>query len=363
MRRTLILLLWILIVPLSAPAQAVRIASDNENFRATPDGVILGTLRAGVDLQPGEERDAWREITLEGWVWAPSVRADSRPGFDLVVRAQGGENLRAAPNGDRIARLVNGALLVEVEREGQWIRVQRVAWVRAAALSGGSPALHAPPPAAVTPAAETARGAGAPPATTAGATDTKAASASAAPSPAAPRPAPPELAAGSIAWTGQAGTRLLNAPAGDTLASLRPMTAIEVLDRQGEWARVRLEGWVWASTLGTPADTGAVISGLALEVLLSNPEGFRDRILEWQVQFIALDRAEKIRADFAEGELFILARPPGDQPGFVYIAVPEAQASRARALTPLQRITILARVRTGRSAQMAAPILDLLEIR
>lgn len=113
-----------------------------------------------------------------------------------------------------------------------------------------------------------------------------------------------------------------------------------------------------------PPDANAeVLRGVAPEVLLSNPERFRGRVLEWHVQFITLERAEKIRTDFYEGEPFILARPPGDQPGFIYIAVPAAQLGRVRRLPPLERITILARVRTGRSDLLAAPILDLLELR
>jgi hypothetical protein len=141
------------------------------------------------------------------------------------------------------------------------------------------------------------------------------------------------------------------------------MAGLEVIDHQEGWTRVRVEGWVRTTALAATVDTGAVLANLAPEVLLSSPEGFRGRVLEWQVQFIALDRAERIRADFTEGEPFILARPPGDQPGFVYLAVPAELVAQAEALMPLQQMTVLARVRTGRSAQMGAPILDLLEIR
>jgi hypothetical protein len=345
MRRTLVLLLWILAIPAIASGQTTRALDADEKFHAAPDGVVLGTIAAGTNVKSGAQRDAWREVTIEGWIWAPSVRADNRPGFGLVVSARNGENLRDAPNGERLARLGPGALLVQLEREGQWVQVQRTGWIRESAAAGkaGAPDTGAREPATPGTAPDTPR---------------------AAPAAAGSAPAtrPVDVGAGSIAWAGQAGGRLFNAPAGDTLATLRPLAAVEVLERQGEWARVRVEGWIWTPALGTPADTGAVLTGIAPEVLRSNPEGFQGRVLNWEVQFITLDRAEKIRADFAEGELFILARPPGDQPGFVYIAVPEAQKARVEALTPLQRITILARVRTGRSRQMAAPVLELIEL-
>jgi hypothetical protein len=338
MRRTLILLLWILGAPQLAPSQVLRITNSSEKFHGAPSGTVLGTLLEGASLQAGAERDAWREVTLEGWIWGASVRADRRPGFDLVVSAANGENLRASPNGERIARLENGTLMVQVAREGRWIRVRRSGWVRAADLAGEADSTATNPQLATEGVAEEA---------------------------AAPLQASADdgTTTNGLAWTGQAGTKLLNAPGGDTLANISPMAAIEVLERQGNWSRIRVEGWAWTPSLGTPADTGQILSGIAPEVLRSNPEAFRGRIIEWQVQFISLDRAEKIRTDFTEGELFILARPPGDQPGFVYLAVPEEQLARVRSLTPLQRITVLARVRTGRSAQMTAPILELLEIR
>lgn len=345
MRRTLLFLLGILSVPAAAPGQTVHILNADEKFHAAPAGVLLGTISAGTSIQPGTRRDTWREATLEGWIWAPSVRADGRPGFDLVVSARSGENLRAAPNGEVMARLVSGALLVQKKRDGQWVQVRRTGWIRDAAIPGDDQPVATKGATTRGTAARTPNNL---------APDTGNLSAR---SPAASAPA-----AGSIAWTGQAGSRVLNAPAGDTLATIRPLAAVEVLERQGDWARIRVEGWAWAPALGSPADSGAVLTGLAPEVLLSNPDRFRGRILEWEVQFIALERAEKLRADFTEGEPFILARPPGDQPGFVYIAVPETQRARIQELIPLQRITVLARVRNGRSTQMSAPILELLEL-
>jgi hypothetical protein len=357
MRRTLVLLFWILLGPLTVDAQSVRVAGANENFHVEPGGTVIADLVEGIALVPGSQRDAWREATLEGWIWAPSVRPDERPGFDLVVNSRNGENLRAAPNGDRLARLRNGTLLVQVRREGQWILVKRTGWVRDAALSepvaaiGVAPGSAEPSAKREAPAGESAKKS----------SEAETRSGAGKPVPGRDGDAPPGI--GDLGWTGQAGARVLSAPDGDTLATIRPMAGLEVVDHQGGWTRVRVEGWVRTTALAATVDSGAVLSNLAPEVLLSSPDGFRGRVLEWQVQFIALDRAERIRTDFTEGEPFILARPPGDQPGFVYLAIPAELVAQAEALMPLQPITVLARVRTGRSEQMGAPILDLLEIR
>lgn len=358
MRLTLVLLLWILLAPLTAAGQSATNTVANEKFHATPGGVVIANLMEGASLQPGAARDSWREVTLEGWIWAASVRPDQRPGFDLVVSAAAGENLRVTPNGDMLARLESGTLLVQVRREGRWVLVRRVGWVRGAALAGvvdrpatvaASTGSAAARPAADKLAKDTAVAA---PGKTGAPDNTPVAGA-----------AVPPVTIGALGWTGQAGARLLSAPGGDTLASIRPLAALEVIDQQGEWTRVQVEGWVRTRTLAAAVDSGTVLTEIAPEVLLSNPEGFRGLTIEWQVQFIAFDRAERIRTDFTEGQLFILARPPGDQPGFVYLIVPDEHLARVQALTPLQRITVLARVRTGRSPQMGAPILDLLEIR
>ncbi|MEJ2320300.1 MAG: hypothetical protein P8Y21_13285 [Gemmatimonadales bacterium] len=78
------------------------------------------------------------------------------------------------------------------------------------------------------------------------------------------------------------------------------------------------------------------------------------------VQFVSLETAEAVRTDFYEGEPFILARAPDPSDGFVYLAVPPELLPIVEELPPLEMIEILARVRTGRSAIMGAPVLDLL---
>jgi hypothetical protein len=75
-----------------------------------------------------------------------------------------------------------------------------------------------------------------------------------------------------------------------------------------------------------------------------------------------VERAEPARVDFHENEPFILARSAQGEQGFVYVAVPPELLPDAEALRPLQVIVVLGRVRTGRSALMGHPVIDLIAL-
>ncbi|MEK6254876.1 MAG: hypothetical protein N2B05_09295, partial [Gemmatimonadales bacterium] len=158
-----------------------------------------------------------------------------------------------------------------------------------------------------------------------------------------------------------AGVQLHVSPSGDTLASLRPDADLEVLARQGSWARVRVEGWVWVpSTL--PADSAVASEDLSPADVTANPDQYRGRQVRWRLQFVSVETAEPARADFYEGEPFILARAADGEQGFVYVAVPPELLLEADGLRPLQMIEVVGRVRTGRSALMGVPVLDLIAL-
>ncbi|MEE8572573.1 MAG: SH3 domain-containing protein, partial [Gemmatimonadota bacterium] len=278
----------------------------------------------------------WIRATLEGWIWSPSLSDTDRDGFDLIVSNPGGENLREAPQAEarRVARLLRGMLLDRVERQGNWTRIRRSAWVWSEStvqVEGGAPAVTAAPVAG---------------------------SADSAPQDEAP-PRPAELP-DRILVSGE-GVQLHVSPSGDTLASLRPEADLEVLARQGSWARVRVEGWVWVpSTL--PADSALASAELTPADVMANPDQYRGRQVRWRLQFVSVERAEPARADFYEGEPFILARAADGEQGFVYVAVPPELLVEAEGLRPLQMIEVVGRVRTGRSALMGVPVLDLIAL-
>jgi hypothetical protein len=133
--------------------------------------------------------------------------------------------------------------------------------------------------------------------------------------------------------------------------------------RDGNWVRVRTEGWVWVPRGGqSDSVTAAPVLELTPEQVAAAPEGYLGRVVVWELQFVSLERADRMRTDFYEGEPFLLTR--GVQPGsaFVYVAVPEERVGEVEGLIPLERIRVEGRIRTGAAAFTGNPILDLVEL-
>lgn len=105
-----------------------------------------------------------------------------------------------------------------------------------------------------------------------------------------------------------------------------------------------------------------MLTGVTREELQAEPGQYRGRRLQWTLQFIALQEAERFRTDLLPGERFVLARGPGDDAGFVYLAVPDELVENVETLTPLQRFRVVGRVRNVESPLTGAPVLDLIEI-
>lgn len=309
----------------AAQASPAIVQAAGENLRAEPSGKILAVVRGAAAVEVVGERGRWREVDLEGWIWALSVGPTGAG--SLQVDAADGENLRAEPNGRILARLEQGVVIDEVERRGRWVRVRRRAWMWAASLR---------------PAGEARRGAPSRPASV---------------PPSAPSAGGPERRA----VPGE-GAVLRVSPDSTELATLAPGAEVEVLERRGEWARVRVEGWIPEPP---PAGAGQEppLAGITAMELGDHPERYQGKRLAWSVQFISLERAERIRTEFYEGEPFLLARGPGEDRPIVYLAVPPELMGRVETLEPLDRLDVVGRVRTPRSPLTGAPVLDLLEIR
>lgn len=307
------------------PGQSTARVRVAENVRREPNGEVLARMEPGATLAVTGRRDRWLEVDLEGWVWERSLQATTQEGFDLVVAEAQGENLRDAPSGGIVGRLGRGTFLAEVERRPGWIRVRRSAWIWSASVVETSGV-----PAASTPA----------------------------------RPTPaPQLPPGGVASAGAQGAAVLSAPGGDTLARAAPGTDLEVVSREGNWARVRLEGWTWLPQRDTaPAEAASVPAALTPEDLAREPAGFRGRVVSWELQFISLERAERVRTDFFEGEPFLLTRFGGGEGPFVYVALTPERAQQLQGLVPLERLRVTGRVRTGASSLTGTPILDLVAL-
>ncbi|MDH3422479.1 MAG: hypothetical protein OEN00_05775, partial [Gemmatimonadota bacterium] len=272
-----------LAVPLGAVGQSQASVRLEENFRRAPNDVVLGRLLPGTRLSVVGRDANWLEVDIEGWVWLSSLQV-SESDLDLVVAAPEGENLRNGPSGAIIGRLVDGALLEELGREPGWVHVSRRAWIWSASVDAGSAAVSAPvPPAAATPPA--AR----PPVSSPPVSQTT-----------ARRPE-------GFASVGGAGAPILTAPDGDTLAVATARGDLQIVSREGNWARVRVEGWVWMPVTSQAIDGPAPTALLPAE-LRDDPAAHVGRVVSWSLQFISLEAAEDIRTDFRRGEPFLLIR-------------------------------------------------------
>jgi hypothetical protein len=306
-------------------AQGTATLQVEENLRAEPRGTIIGRLLAGRTFPVVEIRDPWVQVAVEGWIWTPSLQTTDRGGFDLSVSVAPTENLRAEPQGEVLAHLAQGALLEELDETTGWKRVRRTAWVWGESVEvdeGASP---------VSPI----EGRG------------------------------DDVSALSERWwrSGSDGAPLLSGPDGDTLARTHPGAELQVLAREGNWVRVRLDGWAWAP-VGEVPDSAPIspVAELTLETVMREPGDHRGRVVSWTLQFVSLERAEKIRTDFYEGEPFLLTRTSSSGSSFVYVAVPPDRLGEVEGLTPLERVNIVGRIRTGAAALTGNPILDLIEL-
>lgn len=102
---------------------------------------------------------------------------------------------------------------------------------------------------------------------------------------------------------------------------------------------------------------------LGLAEVRADPERFAGAAVRWRVQFVALQRADSLRADMTVGERYLLVRDPGGESGFVYVVVTAAHLPAIAALAPLQRVEVAGRIRSARSPLTGHPILELLELR
>lgn len=313
-------LLFLLVAPsLAAQSRVTR----NADVRASPTGNKVATVRSGTTWESGVARDGWTLIKLQGWVDASRFagRADSFP------QSIGGSNtlrIRAEPslNGRILGELEPGAGLRVLERRGSWAHMQRDAWVPTSSLETVDPVTASSNEAAARPSTTPTNRAGA-------------------------------LKAEDV-------TELRAAPSSDVVARIEPGTIVETVARERGWVRVRLEAWV-AESLLVPADTsfGATLTAADLRL---DPEGYRGRVVRWEVEIVSFQRADPLRRDLAEDEPYLLAMGPGNENSVLYLALPPSMVEEARSISPLTKVLVTARVRTGKSKPTGVPVLDVLSL-
>jgi len=334
---------------LSLAAQArYRVTTDGAWFYQEPGGKRLARVARGAIVVGGESQDAWQGVTLEGWIFATSVGATPRAGYDLAVSRAPEENLRSAPAGALIGKLPQGFLLNKVAEgtAGRWVHVTRAGWLEKSAIEAvGQVASSAVDSGGATPgprpvaSGTPASGAGV------GPPDTSA-------SPSAPvDPSRVESARRTV---------LYRAPEGAPAGTLAPSAPLRVLGRSGDWTRVELDGWVKTADLEI-APPG-VLMGITAAELRAEPQRYAGQVLRWTLQFIAEQQADELRPEIPNGARYFLARGPLPEHGFVYVIVPEAKRPQLESLAPLATIQVTARVRTGRTRFLGNPVLDLISL-
>ncbi len=334
------------------------------------DGVALATLPAGTTLRAAKTSGTWAEVTLEGWIVAHAVSSTDREGFNLIVTAADGENLRDGPNGRVLARVRKGVLLAKrAERRG-WVRVRRIGWVHqpaatiakttpmapkttaARATSAARPVETGALPQQGVASAAPASAAGKPkPRSSAQSPGAQAQPQSSAQTPAAPGDIPVELAHSAPLYA---------QPGAGELASLTPGTSGRVLGQSGEWVRVQLEGWVREGDL--KPGSGAALVGVTAAEVRANPARYVGQTVEWRVQFISIQTADELRSELPPGEPFLLTRGPLPEPGFIYVVVGRDQLDQFKALPALQELRLRVTIKAARTKYLATPVVELVSV-
>jgi len=318
-----------------------RVTVDNAWFYQDVAGRRIARLARGAILPGGATRNDWMQVLLEGWIFSTSVGPSDRPDFDLLVTRSPNENLRAAPAGPLVAELSQGFGLkrASADSNGRWVHVTRIGWVQRSALA----------PMADIVATRTAD-------TT---SDTTAHQGGLTPG---PRPGAPGDTTRIDSTRAQPVrmTTLYRAPDGPEAGTVATDTPLRVLSRNGEWTRVQMEGWVKGGNL--QAAPAGVLVGVTAAELRAEPQRYAGQVLRWNLEFIAIQKADDLRPDIPSGSSYVLARGPLPERGFVYVIVPDGRLPAFRALTPLVMMTITARVRNGRSRYLGNPVVDLISL-
>lgn len=290
-----------------------RLTVESDLFKA-PGEQPLGRVLAGTEVAVTRTQGDQSEIALEGWIFARSLTGTSREGYDLIVTRRPAENLRQAPNGPALARLGSGVLLKKVDAKGGWTQVRRTAWVASKNLgppSGGD----ASPPSAI--------------------------------------------GAGDRAEVLHS-VPLLGAAEGSPVGSLNAGTPAKVVGRSGEWTRIAVEGWVRESDL--KASESGVLLGVTQAEVRAAPARYIGQVVEWRVQYIALQKADELRPEIPAGQSYLLTRGPLPEPGFVYIIVPPDKLAQFQAVPPLRELVIRGVIKAASTKYLPTPVLDLVSV-
>jgi hypothetical protein len=339
----------------TAGAQSA-LATATEGHNA-PGGVVVLSLSAGTKVAVVTTKGANALVTVEGWVDASRL-AGALDTFPASVDSKASLRVRAtaAANGTILGELRPRIGVRTIGKSGTWTRIRRSAWISTSALPKPEPVAQAKPPATAP-----VKASAAPPAKGSAVTAPKPAvtqQAKAAPAPQVPATAAMPVVPGAM--SASKPTKLLVAPEGASVGELAQGAVVIPLAHDHGWAKVRVEAWVPDADL-SPADS-SLGSRLSAADLRADPDGTHGRTVQWDVQVLSLQTADPLRPEMARDEPYLLAKGPGMEDALLYLAVPPSLLAQAKALPPLTRVLITARVRSGHSEPVGIPILDLRSI-
>jgi hypothetical protein len=334
------------------PPSDRTLSVSRENLRATPNGPRLGVLRRGADLVTLEARGQWLRVALHGYFWAASASGSG----DVRKVAKPTENLRIAPGSEVVGELSRGTALGLVGRAGKWLEVSLEGWIWAPStlslgVGGSAPGGRAPESSGAEPAipvADVAQPLESAPAGDASISDAGRVAKAAATDGAEAITTPPRILERSVP--------LKDSPGGALVGHALTGSSVLPLRSAGDWVKIRLEGWVPRDALAAiPAPSGPV----TVAMVVGTPYAYRGARVTWALELIAVEKADEGRSDFSSGEHYLLTRSAVGEREYVYVTIPERLVAKFEELPAFTPLTVRGEIRTGRSALVGNPIVEL----
>ena len=280
-------------------------------FTKAPGSPPLGSFLSGAEIIVGRPSGGALEVVLEGWLPSASLGPLNRDGFDAAVTKRPEELLRPATDAKPMAKVSANAGFQRLESDGKWTRVRRTVWVDQKALRAAAPAT-------------------------------------------APDPAASDRGALGLA------SPLAIVPGGVSIGSADSGTGLRVLSHASGWTRIQLDVWVPDSVV-RPADDLA-LQGVSQAEVRANPARYLGKVLEWRLQFVAIQKADELRPEIPQGASYLLTRGPLPEPGFVYVMISRSLLPRFEALPPLRDLTVRGTLRSASTKYLPTPVLELVEV-
>ena len=153
------------------------------------------------------------------------------------------------------------------------------------------------------------------------------------------------------------GAGLALGPGGTSIGAAPDGLQADVIERSGNWVRIRTDSWVAAEdVVPMPPDSARI----TLDQLRSDPNRFVGQPVAWRLQFLSVQTADELRPELPPGMPYLLTRGPLPEAGFVYVAVTQEQAQRFRAMNPLDEFVARGTIRAARTKYLPTPVIDLL---